>query len=983
MYTLQILDRGQTFLHQLDDRPLVVGSGPDVGLRLLEDEVLPQHARIEPFDGKLRIVAMAKLLVNGRAAQQAELALGDRIEIGRAVLVVGQSIQRKASPEDVLAEPRRRPERAPARRSGKLVPLLAAGLLLGGILAVVWTNGGGASSVQAELAIVERTLDKGDVERAAKTIDRLRRDWADAGDDRLARLEIAQQRLDGIQAAEAKLTKSVLDPDVAWTWKQWSDELQRLEHAGEPAERVAARRVRSSLTETLLRRPVKPVAQEQVAKAGASPEDAAKVRAPQPAGNAASQPAGNAPAPRVEASADIAIAEAKRFAQSGLFAQAVAMLQAEAGQVKDPAVVARLQQQIVDVRTEALGAMETLVADGKRLCADGKAREAITSIASAQHRFPTTDEFAPLAAVLRQAEVAVAEAEQRHRRGVARPDAEVPKDDAVRVATLATLRTQLDLVRAAEERAAFAEAAQLLRDGAKMVADRDVDFAGRLESRAAEAELLAAWHEAVAAHLRSGKAVEVPLRSGRAATLRSVDGPTLCGATVDGEVRITWHDVAAGGVQALIEQIKAGGPAALGAASLLYKGGDSAMAEAVLARLLRADAGSKAAVDAVVARGRGEPADPRGYTLGKEGFVSARSLEIQKESQKLLVRLDALLRGKDRAARDAFVDEVLAQGPDMLGALIAACKKELGNQVARLEAGTLKKQVDKLDAQRAELDRARQHAKDLIYDEVKYFYPYRPPAVTPDRFAEYNRVQAEVDRRVAAVRVLWHDDKQRVRIPASLQTDLDRLDWVAKVLADLGELDPATLARIDWARALPPGDSVGIADYCRTPAERDEIELWRRIEAYDAVVCKQVSSGARELLKITNGYRAMFRHRPLAIVERVCSAAQGHAEEMSKLGYFAHMSPTPGRRTPFERMRNAGYNFGVSENIALHDSAQGAHDAWCRSSGHHRNLLNPNHKEFGVGQDGRNWVENFGSGATYEEHSAWPKGPVPGRLGQR
>jgi uncharacterized protein YkwD len=983
MYTLQILDRGQTFLHPLDDRPLVVGSSPEAGLRLAEEEVMPQHARIEGTDGKLRIVAMAKLLVNGRATQAADLALGDRIEIGRAVLVVGQSVPRKASPEDVLAEPRRRLERAPARRAGKLVPLLAAGVLAGGIVAFVWSNGSGSSSVQAELAMLERTLDKGDLERATKSLDKLRREWIDASDDRLERLARVQHRLDGIREAEVQLTAEVLDPELERTKAQWMVELQRLEQEGDQAERVAARRVRSSLTETLLRRPAKravPAQDAEARSAAAGPATAGQSQPVVPVPPPANQKASTAPA---ETSADVAAAEARRFADSGLFAQAVAMLQAEAGQVKDPAVVARLQQQIADVRAAAVRAMETLVADGKKLCADGKPREAITAIATAQHRFPGTAEFAPLGAALREAEAAVVEAEQRQRRQAARPDAVVPQDDALRVATLATLRQQLDLVRTAEERAEFAEAARLLRQGAAMVADRDADFAGRLESRAIEADLLAAWHAAVAAHLGAGKAVDVQMRSGRTMALRSVDGAALLGATADGEVRVTWHDVAARGVQSLCEAIKVDGDAALGAATLLYKGGEAALAEAVLAKLLRADAGRKAVVDAAVARGRGEPADPRGYTLGKEGFVSARSIEIQKESQKLVVRLDAVLRGKDGAARKAFVDEVLAQGPDMLGAFIGACRKELTNQVAKLEAGTLKKQIDKLDAQRAELDRARQHAKDLIYDEVKYFYPYRPPAVTPDRFAEYNRVQAEVDRRVAAVRVLWHDDKQRVRIPASLQTDLDRLDWVAKVLADLGELDAAMSAQVDWARALPPGDSVGIVDFCRTPAERDELEQWRRIEAYNAVVAKQASSGARELLKITNGYRAMFRHRPLALVERICSAAQGHAEEMSKLSYFAHMSPTPGRRTPFERMRNAGYDFGVSENIALHDSAQGAHDAWCRSSGHHRNLLNPNHKEFGVGQDGRNWVENFGSGSTYEQHAAWPRDAVPGRLGQR
>jgi uncharacterized protein YkwD len=92
---------------------------------------------------------------------------------------------------------------------------------------------------------------------------------------------------------------------------------------------------------------------------------------------------------------------------------------------------------------------------------------------------------------------------------------------------------------------------------------------------------------------------------------------------------------------------------------------------------------------------------------------------------------------------------------------------------------------------------------------------------------------------------------------------------------------------------------------------------------------------------------------------------------MARLGYFAHMSPTPGRHTPYDRMRLAGYKFGVSENIALVDGANGAHVAWCHSSGHHRNLLDASHYEIGIGADGRLWVQNFGSGKVHRDEPAW------------
>jgi uncharacterized protein YkwD len=124
---------------------------------------------------------------------------------------------------------------------------------------------------------------------------------------------------------------------------------------------------------------------------------------------------------------------------------------------------------------------------------------------------------------------------------------------------------------------------------------------------------------------------------------------------------------------------------------------------------------------------------------------------------------------------------------------------------------------------------------------------------------------------------------------------------------------------------------------------------------------------------VTNAYRRMFGHRPLAVNLKMQAAARGHCEEMSTLGFFGHFSPTPGRRTPFDRMKLAGYSLGASENCAINGSAVGAHDAWLLSSGHHRNLLSPSHTEFGSSNAGRYWTQNFGSGDDYLRHEDFPQ----------
>ncbi|MFN9704081.1 MAG: CAP domain-containing protein, partial [Planctomycetota bacterium] len=527
----------------------------------------------------------------------------------------------------------------------------------------------------------------------------------------------------------------------------------------------------------------------------------------------------------------------------------------------------------------------------------------------------------------------------------------------------------LDKGRVAEEAGDFAVAADRLRAAADAVRERDAAFAGRLLARAEESALFAAWHAAVADALAGGAKLETTLASGTKAALQAADGARLVLAA-DGR-RVSWHDVAPEGVAALAEQTKARGDAALGAAALLYKKAANGPAEALLQKALRAEPALKDGADRVIARGRGETLQPGGYTLAKDGFTSARSVEIQKQATALRAQLDAALRDRAGKARAELWSQTMAAGPEAVQVLAAAMKKELATQVGRFDRPSWRKDHEKLVAARQALDAARQHARELIYDEVKYFYPYKPPAVSSDRYAEYVRVQAEVNRRVAALRALWNDQKLKLAVPGSVPADLERIDWLAARLAELGDADDAALARLDWVRSLPAGKSIGVRELCLTPAEFAESETWRRIDRYNEITGRTLASAQREQLRVTNEYRAMFRHRPLAIVPVVCTAAQGHAEEMSKLGYFAHQSPTPGRTTPYDRMRLAGYDKGASENIALIDGAQGAHDAWCQSSGHHRNLLDPGHHEAGIGNDGRYWVQNFGRGTVYLESVAW------------
>jgi len=1002
MFTLQILDRGQTFLHSLDATPVLLGSGPSANVVLREDGIAPEHVRIEPAADGARAIALAPMRVNGAPAAAVTLALGDRIEIGRCVIVVGRAVTRPARADDVLAEalPRRRPA---ARSRGKLVPLAVAVAVLG---VVGWFAVNGKSShVSDELAQAQRLRVDGHLDRARANIERLERLWAGAEDDRLQRLAGERQALAAIDAVTERLTAAVLDAADARGYAEWSQELRRLEHDGEAEERLAARAVRGNLRALIDRRP--PVARGEPSPAVASnpapavpvvPTSPPPLPSPRPASTTEPTPGPVAVPEPVATSSPVAaatvsptvrvdVAEIDRLVTQGLFAQAIALLQASLAEEENESAVARLETKAADVRAVAQRAMAGLLEEAALEARDGDPRAGALLLHGARHRFPPTAEFAAITATIRSLETLGKAPADAARVATPSPTPATPGapeaagsvDPVARAATLAVLRSHMEAVRAAEERSAFAETAAHLRTASDAVRERDADFAARLAARADEMDLLAAWHDAVAAAAGGKQPLQTQDARGEPFVIRAVEGHTLVGGAGGAVVRLQWAEVPAAGVAALVAQVQPRDRAGLGAAALLYRAGDRVAAESLLARLVRTETAPKGDVDRLIARGRGEPFDPRGYTLGKDGFVAVAAIEIDKAAKALASRLDAVLRAKDPTQREALWAEVVGADPGAVPVAVGALKRDLQAQVKKLATGPLEKQLANLAAQRAQLDAARTSAKELIFDEKKYFYPYKPPAVSGDRYAEYVRVQAEIDRRVASLRAIWDDERGKVRVPSSLRGDLDRLDWVSSRLGELGELDHALLARVEWARALPAGDSVTVRDYCATVAERQASDEWRRVEAYNGIVARSLNASQRELLAITNGYRAMFGHRPLAIVKAVCEAATGHADEMSRLGYFAHMSPTPGRRTPYDRMKLAGYTFGVSENIALVDGALGAHVAWCHSSGHHRNLLDPEHREFGLGANGRYWVQNFGSGTAHRDDPAWTAAAPAGR----
>lgn len=125
---------------------------------------------------------------------------------------------------------------------------------------------------------------------------------------------------------------------------------------------------------------------------------------------------------------------------------------------------------------------------------------------------------------------------------------------------------------------------------------------------------------------------------------------------------------------------------------------------------------------------------------------------------------------------------------------------------------------------------------------------------------------------------------------------------------------------------------------------------------------KGAAGGAvTDVLRLTNDYRARQGLAALSLDSELCAVAQEKAEDMARLGYFSHTSPTYG--TPDRMLKRAGVTYRyMGENIAKgYGTADGVMSGWMSSAGHKANILGKSFGRLGVGYsaDGDIWVQIF------------------------
>jgi len=121
-----------------------------------------------------------------------------------------------------------------------------------------------------------------------------------------------------------------------------------------------------------------------------------------------------------------------------------------------------------------------------------------------------------------------------------------------------------------------------------------------------------------------------------------------------------------------------------------------------------------------------------------------------------------------------------------------------------------------------------------------------------------------------------------------------------------------------------------------------------------------------DFVDLLNGYRRAAGVAAVSKDEVLARAAAAHAAEMARLGYFGHFSPTPGNRTPDDRLaQQLGRpdDRRYQELLAVADSPAAALATWKAKPAHERALLDPEHAVAGVAHRGRCWVLLLGATA--------------------
>ncbi|MBK8205555.1 MAG: FHA domain-containing protein [Planctomycetes bacterium] len=351
--------------------------------------------------------------------------------------------------------------------------------------------------------------------------------------------------------------------------------------------------------------------------------------------------------------------------------------------------------------------------------------------------------------------------------------------------------------------------------------------------------------------------------------------------------------------------------------------------------------------------------------------VEKEEFEFRTRLKGVLDRFEKGISSKDKKKREdaeAAFSELVEMGERAVPGAIAILQEVLEKEITKAQnaAGLLGADKTKMDGLLTELDKRRAFALELIMDAVKYPYPYGPNQA---------EVQAEVDTRVAAVREIWNDSTSFL---GQANPEYEAvIEKVRAISERMDQLDPANNHHKQTSEETitylkdQANQKLTIREYAGSTGKYEALINFNRkvmkINEDFPTGEGHTDGDGRMQVQITNEYRIMFARHAVKLNDKLFWAAWHHSKYCVEHngGQIAHViQGEPRGAAPGDRMTYEGYPGGGGENIHMNSAgptAQSSHDAWCHSSGHHRNILHPNWRALGSGKFRTIWTQCFGA----------------------
>ena len=274
-----------------------------------------------------------------------------------------------------------------------------------------------------------------------------------------------------------------------------------------------------------------------------------------------------------------------------------------------------------------------------------------------------------------------------------------------------------------------------------------------------------------------------------------------------------------------------------------------------------------------------------------------------------------------------------------------------------------KKLADILDNERSnpfselpEIGESLTAERERIYKLIKTDYKKQPDKIAMlrrevDSLAKLN----ERARRIAAKDPATLDASVKV-IATALAEVTREINLIDEVKFDRNELDLDEAMKVVYEGAVYLKNRTLIT---RIQKEISDLATART----DNDACEWANGSQKVFSHHLNKFRSLFNLTPLRMEEKLSDAAVGHSRDMASMGFFAHQSPIPEKKSPGDRARLAGFKHRWSgENIFMGSSSPiAAYNAWFGSDGHRFIMFAKGPNLIGIGPHGNHWTMMTGS----------------------